>query len=352
MRTLALVESPAQLLNVAEWAYFDHRGGGAAVDVAVLLPLDPWSRVQLARVGELAADSGLAIVPFEVRSGTVGRIRRIGAVRKLVAQAERLVVGDLFSGMVQTLLPSAKARELVIVDDGTATTEFVRIMAEGRSLARWHQQAGSAGRGSRALDWLSAPSLQRSLFTSMDVAAPPGIRVVPNDYAWTRRRFARPTVRTGADLLGTSLAETGIVSEERYLQAVSAVVRARGVGRYLAHRKESREKLRRISAGTGVMVLRPDLPLELMAAQGPVGHTLLTFPSTVAHTLPIVLRGTGVRVEICEVHESWFTSHTTSHAADFLRTMTESAKVRHGLPSMRPDFGQEPGFTAGATAPG
>ncbi|GAA3159929.1 MULTISPECIES: hypothetical protein [Streptomyces] len=337
MTTLALVESPAQLLNVAEWAHAGHRGEGrVALEVAVLLPMDAWSRVQLSRVAELAAVSDLDITRFEVRSGTVSRMRQIAAVRKRVAAAERLVVGDLFSGLVQMLLPSATARELVIVDDGTATTEFVRIVTEGRRLTRWHQQAGGAGRGGRAMTWLTEPALDRTLFTCMEVAPPPGIRIVSNEYGWTRSRFPRPTVRDGADLLGTSLVETGIVGEEHYLRAVAAIVRTRGVDRYLAHRRESRDKLRRIAEATGVRVLRPDLPLELLAAQGPIGHTVLTFPSTVAHTLPIVLGGGGVRVELCEVSEAWFTPDTTAHAVGFLHGMAESAKRRHGLSSMSP----------------
>jgi hypothetical protein len=189
------------------------------------------------------------------------------------------------------------------------------------------------------MEWLSDPSLHRSLFTCMQVAQPPGIRILPNEYAWTRSRFPRPVARRGADLLGTSLVETGILGEERYLEAVRSVVRARGVDRYMAHRRESRDKLRRVAEATGVSVLRPDLPMELMAAQGPIGHTVMTFPSTVAHTLPIVLRGLGVRVELCEIDETWFTPRTTSHAAGFLRDMAESAKTRHGLPSVRPDLG-------------
>ncbi|MFZ3560462.1 hypothetical protein [Streptomyces sp. BH055] len=334
-RTLALVESPAQLLNVAEWAHVGAQGGGALLDVAVLLPLDPWSRVQLGRVTELAVGSGLSVTSFEVRSGTVRRMRQFAAVRRLVADAGRLVVGDLFSGMVQTLVPSATARELVIVDDGTATTEFVRVVTEGRRLTRWHQQSQGAGRGGRALDWLAEPSLNRTLFTCMDVVAPSGIEVAANAYTWTRTRFPRPVTRGGADLLGTSLVETGIVGEEHYLRAVGDIVRRRGVDRYLAHRRESREKLRRIAEATGVRVLRPDLPLELLAAQGPVGHTVLTFPSTVAHTLPIVLRGLGVRIELCEIDEEWFTPQAGEHAVGFLRAMAESAQRRHGLPSMR-----------------
>jgi hypothetical protein len=49
----------------------------------------------------------------------------------------------------------------------------------------------------------------------------------------------------------------------------------------------------------GLEVVRPDLPLELIARRGPIGRTVLSFPSTVVHTLPLALSGTPVRVAVC-----------------------------------------------------
>ena len=53
------------------------------------------------------------------------------------------------------------------------------------------------------------------------------------------------------------------------------------------------EKLHALDAATGLEIVRPDLPLELIARRGPIGRTVLSFPSTVVHTLPLALVGTG-----------------------------------------------------------
>ena len=104
---------------------------------------------------------------------------------------------------------------------------------------------------------------------------------------------ARPASPQGTDLVGTSLVETGVVDPDRYLEAVAALARAHGATRYFAHRRESADKLHRLAAETGLEIVRPDLPLELVARRGPIGRTILSFPSTVVHTLPLALAGTG-----------------------------------------------------------
>jgi hypothetical protein len=55
-------------------------------------------------------------------------------------------------------------------------------------------------------------------------------------------------------------------------------------------------------------VVRTDLPLELVARRGPVAGAVLSFPSTVVHTLPKALEGTGVQVVVCEVDPGWLTA--------------------------------------------
>jgi hypothetical protein len=56
MKTLALVESATQLINVAEWAYAAGETDG--LHIAVLAPRDRHTVRQIARVGELV--TGLA----------------------------------------------------------------------------------------------------------------------------------------------------------------------------------------------------------------------------------------------------------------------------------------------------
>ncbi|MFI9260384.1 hypothetical protein ACIGT4_22205 [Streptomyces sioyaensis] len=339
--TLAFVESPVQLLNVLEWA---HTAQAAALTVVVLSPHDPMTRGQLRRMAELARDEGHAVRWEEARGGPTAPVRTIGGLTPMLRRAGRIVIGDPFSRYVQLLLTLTKARDLVVVDDGTATMEFISQLARGERLVRWHRNG--SGRGARDLAFapFSATARRRltpapeggrrtvGLFSSMPVEVPPGVEVTANDFAWTRGRFGPPRLTRAADIVGTSLVETGVVDADRYLAAVGALARTHGATRYFAHRKESTEKLRRLSAETGLEVVRPDLPLELIARRGPIGALIVSFPSTVVHTLPLALLGTEVKVAVCDIDPQWLTAHASPRAQGFLDGVTGTARDVQRLP--------------------
>ncbi|OAR24468.1 hypothetical protein A8W25_18910 [Streptomyces sp. ERV7] len=353
--TIAFVESPVQLLNVLEWAHSTRPllngvpaqrsgpGDAAAHDdltVVVLSPTDPMSRGQLRRMAELAHEEGMRVRWEEARGGPTAPLRTIAGLRPLLRRADRIVIGDPFSRYVQLLLTVARARDLVVVDDGTATMEFVAQLDSGERLVRWHRRGSRAG----ARDVLFAPfaaSARRRLtpsrgrtvevFSAMPVQAPEAVTVTPNTFGWTRARFGPPRLTKGADMVGTSLVETGVVDPERYLEAVAALARTHGATRYFAHRRESPEKLRTLHLRTGLEIVRPDLPLELIARRGPVGRTILSFPSTVVHTLPPALAGTEVRLLICDIDPGWLTDKASPRAQGFLADVTGSARDAHGL---------------------
>jgi hypothetical protein len=67
-------------------------------------------------------------------------------------------MGDPFSRYVQLLLTITRARDLVVVDDGTATMEFVAQLASGERLVRWHRRGGRPG----ARDLVFAPVSARA----------------------------------------------------------------------------------------------------------------------------------------------------------------------------------------------
>lgn len=330
--TLCFVESPVQLLNVLEWAHH----AGATATVVVLSPTDPMTRGQLRRMAELARGEGHTVRWEEARGGPGAPFQTIGGLAASLRRAGRIVIGDPFSRYVQLLLTITRARDLVVVDDGTATMEFVSQLARGERLVRWHRRGGRPGPRDLAFGPVSSSARRRltpregrtvSLFTSMPVdEAPDGIVVTANDYAWTRARFGPPRITRGADLVGTSLVETGVVDLDRYLQAVRVLAGAHGATRYFAHRRESADKLHRLVAETGLEVVRPDLPLELIARRGPIGRTILSFPSTVVHTLPIALEGTGVKVAVCEIDPAWLNQGVSDHAQGFLAGIAGSAR--------------------------
>ncbi|WP_460113761.1 hypothetical protein [Streptomyces platensis] len=379
--TLAFVESPVQLLNVLEWAHAASPeaaapeaapdgdpsdgaapdaapdgaapdGGGAgpaatSVTIVVLSPHDPMTRGQLRRMAELARDEGHTVRWEEARGGPTAPLRTIGGLTPLLRRARRIVIGDPFSRYVQLLLALTGAPDLVVVDDGTATMEFISQLARGERLVRWHRSGG--GRGARDLVFapFSATARRRltpppeggrrsvGVFSSMPVEAPPGVHLARNDFAWTRARFGPPRVMGAADIVGTSLVETGVVDADRYLAAVATLARTHGATRYFAHRRESAEKLHRLAGATGLEIVRPDLPLELIARRGPVGRLIVSFPSTVVHTLPLALAGTEVRVAVCDIDPEWLTANASPRAQGFLDGVTGTARDVQRLP-----FGQ------------
>ena len=113
---------------------------------------------------------------------------------------------------------------------------------------------------------------------------------------------------------------------EHYLEAVRTLAKTHGATRYFAHRRENTAKLHRLAVETGLEIVRPDLPLELIARRGPVGRTILSFPSTVVHTLPLALAGTPVRVAVCDIDPSWLTEKASPRAQGFLSGVTGTAR--------------------------
>jgi len=360
--TLALVESPAQLLNVIELAHRAASPGGAAtvgtdaggsdriddlgdLRVAVLAPSQGRSREQLRAMVALARGQGLSVSWHEPRSGGASVARTIRGLLAELGRTRRLVVGDPFSGVLQVLIGLVRPNEVVIVDDGTATLEFVRQWAAGEALHRWHQpfvelRPGMTGAARQQV----AANLRRRLapeagtrlrlFTCMPLTdaglESAGVGVSANTYAWLQGHFGQPDVLDGVDLIGTSLVESGVVDGDAYLAGVGRLVEQQGVTRYLAHRRESDTKLDRVRA-LGVEVALPSLPLEVEARRGPVSATLISFPSTVVHTLPVVLADTRVVTQVCAVPDDWFLPGVDPAAEAFLRRVTTSALSSHRL---------------------
>jgi hypothetical protein len=336
---LALVESPAQLLNVIELAQLEDDLVG--LKIAVLAPVAVPTRTQLRSMIPLAREAGHPVSWHEPRLGGLAVARSLRALGGELAGVRRLVVGDPYSGVVQAIISVTKLSEVTIVDDGTATLEFARQWVAGEHLSRWHRVATPSQRRqitALARDQVSGTVRRRlspqsgcrlRLFTCMPVDVP-GVRIIRNDFSWVRARYAAPELKRSADLVGTSLLESGVVKADCYLGAVETLITRHDADRYFAHRKEADWKLDLIER-IGIEVVRPSLPLEIVARKGPVGRTIVSFPSTVVHTLPIVLAGSEARVVICEIANEWYQPEKTVQADDFLGRVTTSARRNYGL---------------------
>lgn len=344
MRTVALVESPAQLLNVVEWAHHErgHDLSGTA-QVLILAPKNENSRWQLRAMAQLAREAGLTVSWHEPRLGGAAIARTVRSLAADLVGVERLVLGDPFSGVMQVVVSLYKVAEVVVVDDGTATLEFARQWSSGEHLRRWHQVATPEQQRqiTRFARNQIADSMRRRLepssgcrlvvFSCLPVEVPHA-RVLRNTYAWLRARHPRPPTKAAADLIGTSLVETGVVSEDDYVTAVASLAGRHRADRYFAHRKEASAKLARIAA-LGLRIEVPQLPLEVSIRDGAVGRLIVSFPSTVVHTLPVVLADTGVQLLVCDIEDTWFTPSAGANSRRFLGAVTDTARRQHGLAS-------------------
>ena len=58
---------------------------------------------------------------------------------------------------------------------------------------------------------------------------------------------------------------------------------------------------------------------------------MLSFPSTVVHTLPLVLAGSEVELEVCAIPDDWYAPDVTARADAFLDEVAVSARRHFGL---------------------
>ncbi len=336
--TVALVESPAQFLHLLEWAHAE--GAAERIVAVVLAPVEETSVAQLRQMVVFAEEERIEVEWHEPRTSKANRLRTVRRVASRVAGARRLVIGDAFSGMIQALLFVARPREAVLVDDGTATLEFVSQLVSGEPLRRWDAppsvlEAARAPLARNARRFFTGERVK--LFTVMPVAGLPPSQVHHHGYDWTRRRFGPPRVVAGVDVVGSSLAESGVVRTQAYLAAIEELaLQAGGRGRYFAHRKESAEKLEQI-AHTGLQVVRPSVPLEIELSCGVVAEKLASFPSSVGYTLPVVMAGLPVTVELQPVPAGMLTPRVGLAAQRFLDRISadmRAATAGPGLPQV------------------
>jgi len=181
---LALVESPAQLLNVIELAR--HEDDLAGLKIAVLAPGAGLTRNQLRSMITLARDAGHPVSWHEPRQGGMAVARSVRALADELSGVHRLVIGDPYSGVIHVIISVTRLTEVTIVDDGTATLEFARQWAAGEQLSRWHQVATPSQRRQIA-------TLARIGLLGQYAAGYPLSRVAGSDCSpacpWTYRGF-------------------------------------------------------------------------------------------------------------------------------------------------------------------
>ena len=284
---LAWVESPLQLLAVAEYAAVHDRR------VAVAFRLS----------GPQMTSTAQELLARGARFTTCAPY--FGVPWSLLARTRDWIIGDGFSGQFRAAMSTLGSRSVTLVDDGSMTVHLARALAGTTGYTR---PGAAESRAKTVLGGLTRDRLMRlaarerlSFFTSY-ASAPAvaalglrGVGIEQNAFAWTRANARPIELPHRRVVLGSAAVTDGVISRDRYLAWVVGLARRSPLS-YLPHRRESAEQLDWISLLPGVELVRTGLPVELVLAGSPEPLELVTLNSTAAVTLERVLAGTGSRI--------------------------------------------------------
>ena len=298
--------APAQLLNVLEWAHEATACTGRPRPIVVLARATRQSRLQLRRMSDIARETGVEVVHWhEPRLGGASTARTVrslaGELSGIDAAGDRRPVLRRHAGRPQRQ-PAPRGRDRrrrhghpgvrPAVGGGRGPGPLAHPSDRGQ-----RRQIVSFARGQLAYSARRRMTAGAGCRLSCSPACRVELDKVPvttNDFAWVRSRYAAPDGqgrrRHDRHLAGRDRCRRrGVLPRRRS----AGSPRTHRLDRYFAHRKEGADKLARIEA-LGLRGRAARAAAGDAARLGPVGATVVSFPSTVVHTLPLVLADTAV----------------------------------------------------------
>ena len=231
---IAWVESPLQLVGVAEWAAVQRR------------------RVPIA--GRLTPQMSETTDELIARSALFGRCEPyLGIPWNLLARHRHWLVGDGFSGQFRLAAAVLRPQRITFLDDGSNAIAFADTLTGKRPFARpGVRERGLTTRVAPfAFDVIAgrAREGQVDFFTAFDFGS--------------ARAYVTSTA--GRVLLGSARPVDGRMPLEEYLEWVR-LESARAPVTYLPHRREPDSQLAAVGAIAGIHVERQSLPVEMLLA--------------------------------------------------------------------------------------
>ncbi len=293
-----VAQSPFQVLSATEARHARCLPPDESL-LVVLLPGEPRAVQQLRSIVGNTDWPQTRWMP--ARRAPLGTIRRVVAVRaeaRRLRGTESVSIGEHRSPLMRHLANTAAADRAAVwlLDDGIATLLANEERALGQTVSadspayrNWSRKAAVAryvGLDQRDPDAVT-------FFSMYPLAVRLGDGYLRNEFSWLRSRMAHRRERGPAAFIGTSLVESGAITEDDYLRCVAiATERVDGDVQYVPHRREGTPKLRRLGSVSGVTITSLDGPIEYeLALASTTPRTVVTFFSTALHSLRLVLGG-------------------------------------------------------------
>jgi hypothetical protein len=211
----------------------------------------------------------------------------------------RVFLGDYREPRMRGLARRMSSDPPVVLDDGNATLLIARRREQW--FWRWTDR-----RATRLTDGAHArrypvPQILRDMtrpanreFSRLEFFSIYPIRagrrdvVVRNDLR-VLRGMTPAAPRPRPVFVGSSLVESGVMSDDEYTRCVADAASRRPGLLYIAHRREENSKLRRLSSTLPLEVLRPTFPIEVeLIDLAILPAPLVVVLSTAADTIPMV----------------------------------------------------------------
>lgn len=270
----AVVGTPRQLLGAAEWVHATGRSR-SDVHLTVLLPADANSAQQTLAL--LADDPWPACDVVRLR-GTRDRYSWLREMTRSSGTVEALLIGEYRLTLLRELADRLRPDELVLTDDGNATVlvanhrnrrnsgrrglDSLRLNGSTDSRKHLHRIAGLHGR-----------EPDRLVYSTIYGLAPQQPdRVEGHRFDHLMSRGDIPAMGRDGVVLGSTLAESGIIGVETYERLVGELLTNLDACEYWPHRREDPAKVRHLADRFGLRVRSWDMPVEraiLSGAQRP-----------------------------------------------------------------------------------
>jgi hypothetical protein len=315
MEVVAWVESPLQLLSIIE----AHAAGIVGLET-VIVP----------RAGAQSLESTVAeVTQMRLPSG----VRIASPQLSFPRRVDMCAVGDGFSGVVQWWLVAQRPERVVVVDDGLATIEMMRLLAlpwaaltRARAVARSRHRIGRWFLGLLAAHTVRIVARNGGVdvFTAMPIPADlasavraQGIRLHIHDFRWLRAQPSPPVPHEPTIVIGSSLVSDGLVRRHAYLDWLVATA-DEGPVAYFPHRREDLNAMAGITSNPNFRVVSRGVPVELCLRGLGDGHRVVSLPSTAAVSLRLLLAGSGATVDVKPVDEDWWTPLANARLRHYL----------------------------------
>jgi len=322
MKNAFLIKTPLQLLNAIEAKYYFNLDTDDCILVvmsdrkslpqvlALINKINEWGTVIV--LNEVSLFFGNPVInenktlhinydlKSKILSKSVFNVHRLNRISHYLGSINYIFIGDVRYIYMKHFMNIVPHNEIVVLDDGIATIKIAEDRKKGVLENKNDSVIKKLKLYSKKIFQGVKNKSKNSLcfFTMFDVAPGENDRVIKNSFEHIRSAIDLLPVSDEVYFIGSPVSETGILSRDECFMHMRRVIKYFSNKKiiYIAHRRESAEKLNMIKNDLNLSVVLFDYPIEYqLALIGPRPKVLASFVSTALDSCRLIF---GSKLEI------------------------------------------------------